>query len=243
MNLDRALEHAHAMTGTKPGPDGTPPRGAARLYADIEYELAMGDPTPGQERSGERALAVLEEHFPGIKHASDTIVENGHIPRMSRKAKAQVFQHDETTGGGTVTATRPRHAGAPRASEPVVQRPVPRPARQRVQHARRQRAVPRSVTSNATRSVKIVDQATGGWGDDVWLFVLGGFALSFIFLLLTRPKGLSSFATGASNVVRWVIDPAIDPLRPPGSSTLPRSRPAPTINVAGRPTVAGGFRP
>ena len=202
MNLDKALTQAHAMSGARPRPNGTPPKGAARLYADIEYELAMGEPTPEQEQAGERALAVLEEHFHGIKDASDTVVENGHIPRMSRKAKDQALGAPETRqeGGGTATATRPTT--------------VPKPARQAVKRARAARSAPRAAAHTAGRSLSIVNQATGSWGDDAWIFVLGGFGLAFLFLVLTHPQGLRNLATGASNLTRWVIDPTIDPLRP-----------------------------
>ena len=237
MNLDRALEHAHAMKASA-GPDGTPPKGAARLYADIEYELAMGDGTPEQDQAGESALAVLEEHYPGIKKAADDVVENGHIPRMSRKAKDRALgpktateggEHDRA-GGGVVTPTKPAA--------------VPRSARQVVQRARVTRSRPRNG-GRAVRTVAYqVDNATGGWGSVAAMFLVGGVLLSILLLTLRNASSVAKVETGVNSVIGWIINPAIDPLRPPGSNTIASSRkPAPTTNAYGRPTPAGGFRP
>lgn len=231
MNLDRALERAHAMNA-KPASDGTPPKGAAKLYADIEYELAMGDSTPEQDRSGEAALAVLEEHYPGIKQRADDVVENGHIPAMSRAAKDRALgpgeKPDTDTGGSTAVATRPRT--------------VPAPARQRVARARVARSRPRGRSGGRqARAVAYqLDTATGGWGSVAAMFLVGGVLLSILLLALRNAGGISKLETGITTAIGWVISPAIDPLRPPGTNTIP---PAGTINAYGRATPAGGFRP
>lgn len=241
MNLDRALERAHAMNAA-PAADGTPPKGAARLYADIEFELAMGDPTPEQERSGEAALAVLEEHYPGIKNRADDIVENGHIPQLSRKANDRVFgprkrtrgehsDHDAGGKGGGVAAP-PRPAA------------VPAPARQTVQRARVTRSRPRNPARAAKTVAYQLDDASGGWGSVLAMFLVGGVLLSILLLALRQTSSITKAETGVTNVISWILNPAVDPLRPPGSNTIAKSRtPSPTINAYGRPTPAGGFRP
>ena len=74
MNLERASERAHNVSGSKT---------AARLYNDIEYELALGKPDPRLETAGEQALAHLDGRFPGIRDAARQIEEP---PNLSRRA-------------------------------------------------------------------------------------------------------------------------------------------------------------
>lgn len=74
MNLERASERAYSVSG---------PKSAARLYNDIEYELALGEPDDRSENLGEQALALLEGRFPGVQKAARQIEE---APRLSRRA-------------------------------------------------------------------------------------------------------------------------------------------------------------
>jgi hypothetical protein len=74
MNLQRAITRASSVAG---------PKGAARLYNDIEYELALGDPSPLLEDAGEHALALLEGRFPGVREAAREIEQP---PSLSRQA-------------------------------------------------------------------------------------------------------------------------------------------------------------
>jgi len=74
MNLERASERAYSVPGRK---------SAARLYNDIEYELALGDPGRRLETAGEQALAHLENRFPGVREAARQIEEP---PSLSRRA-------------------------------------------------------------------------------------------------------------------------------------------------------------
>jgi hypothetical protein len=74
MNLDRAIERARFVRG---------PRSAARLYNDIEYELALGEPDEHLEDAGERALALLEGRFPGVREAARELTQP---PSLSRQA-------------------------------------------------------------------------------------------------------------------------------------------------------------
>jgi hypothetical protein len=76
MNLERASERAYSVRG---------PRSAARLFNDIEYELALGEPDDRLENIGEHALAVLESRFPGVREAARQIEEP---PSLSRRAAA-----------------------------------------------------------------------------------------------------------------------------------------------------------
>jgi hypothetical protein len=74
MNLECASKRAYSARGR---------RSAARLYNDIEYELALGDPGPRLEAAGEQALGHLEEGFPGVREAARQIEEP---PSLSRRA-------------------------------------------------------------------------------------------------------------------------------------------------------------
>jgi hypothetical protein len=66
MNLERAIDRPGLVTG---------PKSAARLYNNIEYELALGEPSHRLEDAGERALALLEGRFPGVREAARAIEE------------------------------------------------------------------------------------------------------------------------------------------------------------------------
>jgi hypothetical protein len=57
MNLERVSERAYSVPGWK---------SAARLYNDIEYELALGDPDPRLETAGEQALAPFSAAREGM---------------------------------------------------------------------------------------------------------------------------------------------------------------------------------
>ena len=74
MNLERASERASGVPGWK---------SAARLYNEIEYELALGEPDDRLENAGEQALALLEDRFPGVRDAAREIEEP---PSLSRRA-------------------------------------------------------------------------------------------------------------------------------------------------------------
>jgi hypothetical protein len=74
MNLERASQRAATVRG---------PKSAARLYNEIEYELALGEPDDHLESVGEQALALVEQRFPGVRQAAREIE---HPPSLSRRA-------------------------------------------------------------------------------------------------------------------------------------------------------------
>jgi hypothetical protein len=84
MNLQRAITRASAVAG---------PKGAARLYNDIEYELALGEPSQPLEDAGEQALALLEGRFPGVREAARDIEQP---PRLSRQAGDALYDITRT---------------------------------------------------------------------------------------------------------------------------------------------------
>jgi hypothetical protein len=74
MNLARASQRAATVRGSK---------SAARLYNEIEYELALGEPDNHLESVGEHALALLEQRFPRVRQAAREVEEP---PSLSRRA-------------------------------------------------------------------------------------------------------------------------------------------------------------
>lgn len=208
---------------------------AAHLYATLEWELAyleqeldnplLDDKHPQleQERStGEAALARIEEMFPDVKAQADDI----HEPReLSARATAGLAadsaqeqpktSDDNAEAAGAAGSSRP----APADSTPAPARPG-RTARRRRSVARRRRSTVRNPVVNvAGQTLSLVDQSTGSWGGEIWDFVLGGIGLSLFLLVLSNPTGLTRLMTGASNLVKWVIDPTVDPLRPTGATS------------------------
>lgn len=73
------LERAYHVRGWK---------SAARLYNDIEYELALGEPSDRLETIGEHALTLLEERFPGVQEAARQIEQP---PSLSRRASDALY--------------------------------------------------------------------------------------------------------------------------------------------------------
>lgn len=223
MNIKTALDRAHALKPTQAA-------AAASLYSDIDYELAFGNVEEDDYERAEDALAYLREHFPDVEAKSRDRVANGHTPKLSTGARNHVFSQDgEEESGGKSTAVATRAKAVPaRARQHVATR------RARYQSTRRPRYAP------AARKVAYqVDDASGGWGSVVAMLLVGGVLLSILLLALEKSAGIAKLETGVTNVIGWVLNPAIDPLRPPGTTKTP----APTANAYGQPTPAGGVRP
>lgn len=98
------LSHAHhAAEGVRTA------KQAARLYNNIEYELALGEHPAEHQAEGERALRHLEEHFPGVKDQAREVTEP---PATSRTASRNLRP----------PAPKPSPAPRPRRRRPPAQR-------------------------------------------------------------------------------------------------------------------------
>lgn len=198
MILRRAKERAESL-----GPFAT--TAAARLYADIEWEQTYGGMTDraGYE-NGEDALAILEERFPHVRANSQKIVEAGYKPRLSATAKRNLAGAVSSPAAGTGTLVVNGDDGAVAASRTKVA------ARRAVYQASR---APRYARQAAVQ----VDQATGGYGSIAFKGVLAATGLALLYLVLAGrgPQGLGKLFVGLTNLLGWVINPAVDPLRPP----------------------------
>lgn len=209
MNLDNAVKRAETVQGEK---------SAARLYSDIEYELAMGDPTPEQERQGEDAIRVLEGRYPDVKQRADDVMEDGHIPNLSNTAKRRMHlgqgdlheQHKARTGPNETTRRQVRDRRPNTPAPPSSRRPAPAPA------PTRSSGRSRSSSGWGSRAVSTASDLSGGWGDAISTMFLWGIGLSMAYLLLTHAKGPSELVTGATTLVTAIVRPTIDPLNPKG---------------------------
>jgi hypothetical protein len=100
-NLATAVARAQRVTA---------PRAAARLYNDLEFELALGaDGTEERYEQGEEALRVLQERFPDIDRKARQITDPPNLSRAAdrggaaapRQAPAAASQRAATPGRRT----------------------------------------------------------------------------------------------------------------------------------------------
>jgi hypothetical protein len=196
MNLDRAVERARSVNGQKT---------AARLYADTEFELAMGEPTDEQEQQGEEALRVLEQRFPGIKSHADDVVENGHVPNLSRKGWGNVNRpRGEHSASGSRPARRPH---IPQQPKPTIRRPSPRTGR---------RGSSRGSFGGSLLSATGASSAADSTAEMLMKLIglIAGLSLLYVVLKPNGSRALQLASSGLTKGVDVLVNPAIDPLRP-----------------------------
>jgi hypothetical protein len=80
----------------------------------------------------------------------------------------------------------------------------------------------RSVTSYGSDLVGAAGDTS--WGGTITQMFAWGMGLSLFYLVLTRVAAVSKLAQGATNVVRTVVSPVIDPLNPTGVTPRPIAR-------------------
>lgn len=226
MNLDAAPQRVNAVKG---------PRAAAKLYADIEYELAMGDPSPDQEQQGEAALQQLEQRFPGIKGQADDVVENGHVPNMSNRARGNALGPGSPRGGHD---GRQRRGGHPAPSQH---------ARRKVAANRRRRSTSGAGGGRTSFGAQAGQSLWTGTGlsfgaDSISSMAMKGLGLIIglsLLYLVVKPNGSRVFSTATttgSNLLHAFISPNVDPLQRAASS---KAAPAPAP-IVGRSSSSLG---
>lgn len=233
MNLDRAIERAGSVTT---------PKQAAELYNDIDYELALGEPTSDQEAAGEQAQAELRARFPGVEQQAREVEKP---PSTSRTAS----QNLGGAGGGG--RRRGEHGGA---GDTRPARRGPRSERGR-SGASPRRAAPRSSSSAARRSSSrsssgpgLSDLAPGFDATDSALFLIRAILLLGLgYFVLTKGAGAFSSVLGMlSGGVQRIVSP-VDPLGSSTSTSTSTSAPAasassPTTEPTASGGEVGGFR-
>jgi cobalamin biosynthesis Mg chelatase CobN len=220
-NLATAPDRAQKINGQK---------SAARLYNDIEYELALGDPTPEQEAAGEDALRTLEGRFPGIK---DQAREVDQPPAMSRTAKRNLHE-GRTRSGNRRSSSTSRRGGSATTRSGAGRRRTADPSRSSTSSSSpppsaSSSSAPSSSSSSGPTVSSIAGAAAGAagagaswagntsWGTLALDVFMGGVLLSFAVLLLKNAKGTADLMTGAQKLVSVVVNPTIDPLNPKGA--------------------------
>jgi hypothetical protein len=212
-NLQTAESRAQRVTG---------PKSAARLYNDLEYELAFSDNEEDYER-GERALRELEQRFPGIERQAREITDP---PKLSRRAGENL--HGGRQHHAPLQAKPRRQAQA--AARAGAGSPL---ARATTIHARRRstagwagRRFQQTGIPGASESAAQLTMRTIGW--------IAG--LSFLYLIL-QPRGsnaVSSFFSTATTAFRGFASPNVDPLQ---KSTYALARPG---ALHGHPLIGKG---
>lgn len=210
---------------------------ARDLHYDLEQELEHGLYDEDEADEGERALAHLEAHHPGVREASRAVTRP---PNLSRPAKRHL---DESS------------------SEPELE-PEREPEREREREPRRQRATGTGSSRSRSRSShagRVVARAFGVSGSDVSGAVIRG--LQFLLAAglayqVLQPKGAGAFDTVLSGIGRGVsliVDP-VDPLKSSSSrdaqgyaqaqaAIAAASAAAPAGGMFDTPTGPAPFRP
>lgn len=225
MNLDRAVERARGERG---------PKGAATLYNDIEYELAMGDYTEEQAEQAEQALTLLEREHPGVREQARQVTTP---PQISHSASRRIRgEHDH----GHEHARRPGRS--PQANARVE---PPRPWL-------RAPAVPPRVARARQTIGRAASDASPVSGSEFSDAVIGG--LQFLLIAgivyqVLQPKGAGAFGQILSKIgggVRRFVAP-VDPFtgQAPGVAPAPPAltyspAPAASVSTPGAVTVPGG---
>lgn len=231
MNLDRALERARSVSSAK---------SAAALYNDLNYELALGDPSSSEEQEGEQAQALLRERFPGVEQQANEVEQP---PAMSRSARRNMTDVSGAPAGrrgssrrGGHAARRPHHHTAP-AARRGGRAPSRTPASTRS-------SAPRRTTGGGGRSSSSigVGSLTGGFdATDSALMLLRLILLLGVgyFVLTDRgAKALGTVLGGISGGIQMIVRP-VDPLNGSSSSSSPaKGTPAPTVSVPGTSAAA-----
>lgn len=174
------------------------PEEAARLYADIDTELGLGEYTEDEAAAGEQALHDLEERHPGTrKRSMEKVTNGGHVPQLSRKAQSKLRQPVPPL---KVEPKREQLARRRAGTSGRLRSATVIHGRARRRWAWKQTGIPAATESASQLALKTL----GG--------VLG---LSFIYLLLS-PRGSNAVQLGARGVehsIAALFSPSVDPLR------------------------------
>jgi hypothetical protein len=202
-------------TQTKPEHPAQHERDAARRYLEHDHasEHLSGEPAAEANRN---AQAIDEEH-PRVRDIAltGTARELGKLPAHLRRHQLAARQR---AGISSEDAARIRgeYRSPPAESEPESEPRARPPARERARAAAGTAAGRAGQAARSTGGlVDAVD--TGGWSDLVGQFFLMGAVLSIFYLFLTRASAASKLWLGATNVVRAVVSPVVDPLNPKGA--------------------------
>jgi hypothetical protein len=155
-------------------------KAAARLYNDVEQELALGSYSEDDADAGENALSILEERFPGVRTAARNVTDP---PALSRSAKRQADGPGEDDRDDEDDSDE-RERGVDRA---------PRSSRS---SSGRGRNAARSSRRSSSSSA-LFARATGGAGGNVSSAVilgLQGLLIAGLAYQVLQPKGAGALS-------------------------------------------------
>lgn len=187
------------------------PEEAARMYADVDTELGIGDYGEDDYQAGEQALRDLETKFPGVRQrAYDKVAYGGHVPKLSSSAQKALSEpaaplQAQSKEEHAARKSQPGRSRKQRIASATVIHGRPRArarGRSRAQWAVRQTGVPAAAESVSQLALKTL----GG--------ILG---LTFVFLLVNEkgngPRAVQLGASGIEHSIAALISPTVDPLR------------------------------
>lgn len=182
------------------------PEEAARMFADVDTELGVGDYGEDEYQAGEQALRDLEANFPGVRErAYSKVAYGGHVPNLSSSAQKNLDRPEAPLAAQTprehqARRRQPNRTRKQRIASATVIHGRPRSRSVWRSRAFRQTGVPAAADSVSQLALKTI----GG--------VLG---LSFVYLLLS-PRGSRAVQLGGSGLFHTIaalISPGVDPLR------------------------------
>lgn len=184
-------------------------REAARRYLEHDYtsEHLSGK---ARDQANRHAQAIDEEHPRARDIAlTGTARELGELPAHLRRHQIEARKRAGITAED---AQQIRHEyRRPPAEEEDAD--TPRTFRSRATDTARTAAG--GAGSLATSAASAATDSS--WGSLIGEMILTGMGLSIFYLFLTRARAASELVTGATNVVRAVVSPAVDPLNPKGA--------------------------
>lgn len=200
-NLATAASRAQAISG---------PKSAARLYNDIEWELALGEASEDDDAQGEEALRILEQRYPGVRTQARQVTDH---PNLSHSARKQLPDAPGRRRGEH--PADPAHPGNRRGGQHTTPRsPSPSASRPRASSGSSSSRGAGPGLGDLAPNVDFTDVALGG----IRILLLLGLG----YFILT-PKGSSAFGTVlgyGSGLVRSLVSP-VDPLASTGAPVSP----------------------
>lgn len=200
MNLAAAPQRAQSVSG---------PKAAARLYNDVESELALGSYSEEDSEAGEAALSTLESRFPGVRGQARDVTAP---PSLSRHAKRNL---DAGSGEGSERVADPEGENGP----PAERRRSSSSSSSGRSGGRRSGGSSSRRSSSSGR--RVVERAAGFSGDDVSGVVIRGLQLLLaagVAYQVLQPKGSAAFS-GVLGAIEGGFNRIVNPVDPLGSSS------------------------
>jgi len=182
-------------------------REAARRYLEHDHAARTLGGDAGAEAN--RHAQEIDEQHPRVRDIAMTGTPRdlGELPAHLRRHQRRIREEAHITPEHAARIRReyrtpPQPESRRRSSSP----PAPPTPRERADQA-----------ATATgRAVSTAASAAGDteWGGLLYQVFMWGVGLSALYLLLTHAKGPAELVKGATNVVRGVVSPVVDPLNP-----------------------------